>query len=146
MNFWIHRPSDTDDKGRTKKCVSHEKLVKQLEQQGCGTWTGDKHNKMKIGDIVAISIGYKEDCTYYFYKVIDIQSREKRSNFPKVFKEKQHDNKKVLFLHKQDKNKTQTYNFFKLHRHIFPHTKHIYKTAPKTMQHVKQNLPADLII
>ena len=72
MNFWIHRPSDTDDKGRTKKCVSHEKLVKQLEQQGCGTWTGDKHNKMKIGDIVAISIGYKEDCTYYFYKVMAV--------------------------------------------------------------------------
>jgi len=147
MRLWIHRPSDTDDKGRTKKCESFEKLLKQIEQQGCGTWTGDKNKKkkVKIGDIIGISIGYDDDCTYHFFKVIDIQDREKRSNFPKVFKKKQHDNKKVLFLQNQDKNKTQTYNFLKLHGHIYP-GKHTEKTTPKTMQHVKQNLPADLII
>jgi len=146
MTVWIHRPSDTDKKGRTTKCESFEKLLKQIELQGRGTWTGDLKNGMKIGDIVGISIGFGEDCTYKFFKVKDIQDREKRSNFPKVLKEKQHDNKKVLFLQNQDKNKTQTYNFFKLHEHLYPHTKNIFKTYPHTMRHVKQDLPADFII
>ena len=145
MRLWIHRPSDTDKKGRTKKCESFEKLLKQIEQQGCGTWTGDLNDEMRIGDIVAISTGFDENCTYQFFKVIDILDKEKRSSFPKVFKEEQHDNKKVLFLQNQDKNKTQTYNFLKLHGHLYP-GKWLQKTAPHTMRPVKQKLPADLII
>jgi hypothetical protein len=145
MTVWIHRPSDTDKKGRTTKCESFEKLLKQIEQQGCGTWTGDLKDEMKIGDIVGISIGFGEDCTYKFFKVKDIQDREKRSNFPKVLKEKQHDNKKVLFLQNQDKNKTQTYNFLKLHGHLYP-GKVLLKTTPHTMRRVTKDLPTDFII
>ena len=143
---WIHRPNDTDKKGRTTKCESFEKLLKQIELQGCGTWTGDLKDEMKKGDIVGISIGFGEDCTYKFFKVKDIQDREKRSNFPKVLKEKQHDNKKVLFLQNQDENKTQTYNFLKLHRHLYPDAKYLLKTYPHTMRRVTKDLPTDFII
>ena len=82
---------------------------------------------------------------YYFFKVIDIQAREKRSNCFQSVERKTTHNKKVLFLQNQDKNKTQTYNFLKLHGHLYP-GKWLEKTAPHTMRHVTQDLPTDLII